>query len=354
MNARLRQLLNDPRKFLLATSALAYVLLLIIIALLIMLMRDPVTRTADSSNDLSGGKAEVDQSLSGKTEKLFGKTVSLRNLKGLTLRIHQIETCSASGVSAYVGVSTDEGVVNTKFKKADVKVYVDGKEVTDFDFSPVNTNTSPISNVLVIDHSGSMTTNGALNNAKAAATQYIQKLKASDQAALVQFDDRVETLVAMTQDKAAVVSSIATIQPRGDTAIYDALDQAIGLISGCGRKAVTILTDGDDTASKTQSQTSVIDRANKANLPIFSVGVKGLDFNPTSIKNISAATGGQYLEANTPAEIGELYDRINGQLSGQFVANLRLKTSKTGAVHTLKIISTVEGSPTSSERSFIY
>lgn len=307
-------------------------------------------QTEQDEKGSGGGKSQ--SNLQGSTSKLTGSTTSTRNLKGLTLRINQIETCNPTVVSAYIAVSSDAGVVNKNFKKADVSVYVDGKQMKTFDFNEVDGEKTPLTNMLVIDHSGSM--KGApIENAKSAATQYVQKLRTGDQVGLVQFDDRVDLLEAITNDKARVVAAIGTIQPRGDTAVYDALNSAVAQVPNCGRKAVTILTDGDDTASKSNSQ-SVITAANTANLPVFSVGIKGEGFNPATIKQISEATGGQYLEANTPTEIANLYTNIDGQLTGQFVANLKLSIPKDGSSHTLKIVSNVEGSPTSSERSFIY
>lgn len=346
-----RKFLDSPRNLIIIAAIAGTVLLGGIVATTIAIMqgakRDDTTQKGKSDE---GDKSQ--SNLGGSTSKLSGSTTSTRNLRGLTLRINQIETCNPSVVSAYIAVSSDAGVVNKNFKKADVSVYVDGKQLKEFDFSEVDGEKTPLTNVLVIDHSGSM--KGApMENAKSAASQYVQKLRTGDQVGLVQFDDRVDVLSGITNNKSGVIAAIGAIQPRGDTAVYDALNAGIAQVPDCGRKAVTILTDGDDTASKSNSQ-FVISAANTANLPVFSVGIKGEGFNPSIIKQISEATGGQYLEANTPTEIANLYTNIDGQLTGQFVANLKLSIPKDGSTHTLKIVSNVEGSPTSSERSFIY
>lgn len=357
---KIRLFFSDQRRVIIAAAIAAGVLMLAIAILIIALVggASPDNRNDNSSNNGSQSDA-ADPDTAGRNfndgavSGLSGKVTSLRNLKGLTIRINQIETCNPKVVSAYVAVSTDAGVVNTNFSKKDVKIYLDGKELSQFEFNPVDANKTPISNMLVIDHSGSMS-GAPMENAKSAASSYIQKLRPADQVGVIQFDDRVEQLIGITSDKAAAAGVISGIQPRGDTAIYDALYQGIDAVPDCGRKAVTVLTDGDDTASKTQNPTSVITRANKENLPVFSVGIKGEGFNPSTIRSISEATGGQYLEANTPAEISQLYANIDGQLTGQFVANLSLSIPKDGKEHVLKIVSNVEGSPTSSERRFVY
>lgn len=327
-------------------ASIAGVSILFAIGLVIgLLLRDstPVTTNNQGVGTLSDGNVS----------DLYGGTSSHRNLKGLTLRINQIETCNPGVVSAYVAVSSDAGVVNKNFNKEDVEVYLDSKQLPSFDFNPVDTSKTPLTNVLVIDHSGSMQ-GAAIDNAKSAASGYVKKLKTGDQVGVVQFDDRVDVLQNITTNKTRATTVIDGIRPRGDTALFDGLDKGISITPNCGRKAVTVLTDGNDTASTNNTTDSVISAANKANLPIFSVGIKGEGFDPAAIKQISENTGGQYLEANTPSQISRLYTNIDGQLTGQFVANLRLNIKRDGSTHTLKIVSTVEGSTTYSERSFVY
>ncbi|MCA9339774.1 MAG: VWA domain-containing protein [Candidatus Saccharibacteria bacterium] len=289
----------------------------------------------------------------GTVSTLSGGTSSYRNLKGLTIRVNQIDTCHPTQISAYVSVSSEQGDVNKNFGKNDVSVYLDGQKVANFDFSSTASKKLPLANMLVIDHSGSMQ-GAAMESAKGAAASYIDKLGDNDQVGLIQFDTSVETLAAMTTDKTSVKAKIGQIAARGDTAIYDALAESIGAVPNCGRKQITVLSDGGDTASKSSNEQAVIAAANKSNMPIFAVGIQGSTFDPTSIRAIADQTGGQYLEANNPAEIASIYDKIDGQLKGQFVANFTTGLKKDGMTHTLKIISNVEGSETGSERHFIY
>ena len=290
---------------------------------------------------------------SGTVSQLTGGVASYRNLKGLTLRINQIDTCDASTVTAYISVSSEAGVVNKNFDKNDVSVYLDGKKISNFEFNPVDTKRSPLSNMLLVDHSGSMDAT-SMQSAKDAGKQYVNRLQSGDRAGLIQFDHIVEQLVPLTTDKAQVSTALDAITPRGDTAIFDALGLGIASAPDCGRKTVTVLTDGQDTASKTQTLASSIEAASKKNMPIFAVGIKSPNFDPSAIREIAEKSGGQYLEADTPAKIASLYDNIDGQLDGQFVANFRVSLKKSNSKHTIKIISNIEGSDTGSERVFYY
>lgn len=323
-------------------STISMVLVCLIVFLAVLLLRPN-----DSSSD--GTTANFN---AGTTSSLSGGTYSYENLKGLTLRINQIETCNSSVVSAFVSVSAASGDVNKSFKKKDISVYVDGKKLTDFDFDPVNTTQLLLTTMLVVDKSGSMA-GDAISYAKSAANNYIGKLKTNDQVGVIAFNQSVQLLNAVSSDKTAAKTSVDGITAEGDTAIYDALERAITEMPNCGRKAIIVLSDGDDRVSSATVHT-VTNKATQANLPIFAVGMKGQGFDPSSITSIANATGGQYLEANTPTEIAGLYSKIDGQLTGQFVANMQLSIPKDGTTHTLKIISSSGGSETGSERTFVY
>lgn len=326
-----------------------------VLVLLIAIIAVAVMALSGSSNNSSSNKQTTSNGgsfSSGTVSDLSGGAFSYRNLKGLTLRINQIETCNPKVITAYVSVSTDKGKVNTNFGKQDVSVYLDGNKIQNFEFKSVDTTKSPLSNMILIDRSGSMDAE-SMANAKKAAKQYVGNLNTGDQTGLIKFDHIVETAVPMTTDKSKMASAIDGISPRGDTAIFDAIAKGIDSVPDCGRKAVTVLTDGEDTASKA-SKKSVIQKASNENLPIFAVGIKSPNFDPSAIRSIAEKSGGQYLEANTPSEIASLYDNINSQLTGQFVANFRVPLDKNGSKHTLKIISNVEGSETGSERVFVF
>jgi VWFA-related protein len=341
---------SKPKNVIISAATLGVVLLIGIGIVLAILLGGSDRQSNRSTNTDKNSGSDFS---SGNVSGLSGSTSSYRNLKGLTVRINQIETCNPKAISAYVAVSTEAGVVNKNFDKKDVELYLDGKKMTNFEFDPVSEKKTPLTNVLVIDHSGSM--QGApMDNAKSAAASYVSKLGAADQVGVIQFDNQIDVLQAPTTDKVAAANVISTIQPRGDTSIYDAVVKGVETVPDCGRKALTVLTDGEDTTSVNATESSAIDRANEANLPVFSVGIKGPRFVPNSIQKISESTGAQYLEANTPQDISSIYDKINGQLTGQFVANLKLSIPKDGKKHTLKIVSNVEGSPTSSERTFVY
>jgi len=339
---------SDNKKLLLIglASLLSVILVAGIVFVAMLILRDEPGTVKDEQ--VTGSSFD-----SGTISSLSGGVSSYRNLKGLTLRINQIDTCDPTAVTAYISVSSEAGIVNKNFSKDDVTVYLDGKKITNFAFNPVDQKRSPLSNMLLVDHSGSMDA-ASMQSAKDAGKQYVSKLQAGDKVGLIQFDNVVEQLVPLTTDKAQVVGALDSITPRGDTAIFDAIGAGIASVPDCGRKTSTVLTDGADTASTTQTLASTVEAASRKNMPIFAVGIKSPNFDPSAIREIAEKSGGQYLEADTPAKVASLYDNIDGQLKGQFVANFKISLKKSDSKHTIKIISNIEGSDTGSERVFYY
>ena len=70
---------------------------------------------------------------------------------------------------------------------------------------------------------------------------------------LYRFDNAPELVEGWTRDKRRISDSLGRIQPRGSTALYDAVAEAVRMAQqGRNRKkAVVIISDGNDTSSRT-------------------------------------------------------------------------------------------------------
>lgn len=306
-------------------------------------------QTSDRSSQSNGFGG---QGITNDVRRILKSVNSTRNLTGLTLRINQIDVCQLPDLTAYVAVTSESGDIS-QLNAGDVKVFLDGKQIINPQFSKINTKSQPLSATLVLDRSGSM--RGApIDQAKAAAQQFVDKAAANDKLALVQFDQQVNVLQSLTEDRVAVKNGIAQISVRGDTALYDALAQGVQETSGCSRRAVVLLSDGGDTASKDSSLDNAINQANVAGLPVFVVGLQGETYDAATLRAIADRTGGQLFETADPAALADLYAKVDAQLKGQYFIGLKLNIPKDGKEHRLKIESNVQGSLTSSERSFIY
>ena len=128
--------------------------------------------------------------------------------------------------------------------------------------------------LLLVDVSGSMNGQLKTTSARMAARQILAALAPDDQVALAGFDSEYWGIVSWTTDKRKVEEGFTELKPFGSTALQDALDQAAGDLAshGEGRRAVVVITDGVDTASK-ETPDAVIARSQALDVPIYTVTV---------------------------------------------------------------------------------
>jgi Ca-activated chloride channel family protein len=137
--------------------------------------------------------------------------------------------------------------------------------------------------LLVIDTSGSMQ-GDKIDQAKAAANAFLDKMPAQNRVGLVTFDSQprvldfntnalvyldenskssVEPLVSFEGGQTQVRSQINALEANGDTSLFDAVQQSIDLLKQSGEgeddriQAIVVLSDGQDTSSMTSLQSVV-------------------------------------------------------------------------------------------------
>jgi Ca-activated chloride channel family protein len=134
--------------------------------------------------------------------------------------------------------------------KDDFRVYDDEhlQPVTHF-----NSERVPVSLGIVLDTSGSMDGDKIVSARQALDRFLYQLTDPNDEVFLYRFDNSPELVEGWTRDKRRISESLGRIQPRGSTALYDAVVDAVRLAQqGHNRKkAVVILSDGNDTSSRT-------------------------------------------------------------------------------------------------------
>ena len=111
----------------------------------------------------------------------------------------------------------------------------------------------PVSIGIVLDTSGSMD-GEKIVAARDALNRFLSELlDADDEVFLFRFDNAPQLLQGWTKDKRLVSDTVQRIQPRGGTALYDAVAEAVQMAQqGHNRKkAVLIISDGNDTSSRT-------------------------------------------------------------------------------------------------------
>lgn len=150
-------------------------------------------------------------------------------------------------VTVPVSVMDRNGKYVPNLQQKDFRVYEDGIEQEIAYFVPVET---PFTVALLLDTSGS--TFLRLEDIQAAAIAFVNQLRTVDQVLIISFDSGIHKLADTTNDREKLYKAIRRTRTGTSTRLYDAVNWVINkhLRFIPGRKAIILLTDGVDTASR--------------------------------------------------------------------------------------------------------
>lgn len=141
---------------------------------------------------------------------------------------------------------------------------------------------------LLIDTSRS--TQNKLGRIRKAAETFIKQLLPNDRIMVVGFDDKVRFVCDFTSDHAELKRAVKSLKSNYSTSLYDAIHLTINekMNKIQGRKAVVVLTDGVDTASKQATYESAIELAASAGIITYTVQYETRnDGSPATMPGIS-------------------------------------------------------------------
>jgi VWFA-related protein len=240
----------------------------------------------------------------------------LKLLKGESRFMSKVEV---DLVELPVSVYDTEGRLVKDLPKEDFTVTEDGvrQELTSFEFAE----SLPLSLGILIDGSGSM--KDAMPIVHQAATEFVQKLvsKEKDQGFVIEFRERPALLATMTHRATDLERAIAETHADGATALYDAVVMSLYQFRATpGRKAVVVLTDGDDNHSWTDYAT-LRRYARSAGVPIYFIGLN-ISFLERGIKGrmaeLAADTGAEAFFISRAAALPDVYRKIETELRSQY------------------------------------
>ncbi len=181
----------------------------------------------------------------------------------------------------------------------------------------------PLALGLLIDTSLSMDT--IMEDTKTAARAFLTQLVTPrDKAFVVAFDTQPRLVTAMTGDLGRLFRALGSLSPDGYTALYDALVfAALQFEAEIGRRALVLLTDGDDYRSRFEAREAVR-QARAGGMPVYMISLAGLDWlrpaiRKTELEAIAKQTGGRVFYVNRREEISTAYSRIGRELRSQYV-----------------------------------
>lgn len=228
-----------------------------------------------------------------------------------------------------VAVTDAAGVPIGNLVEKSFRVLEDGKlqKITNFDFAA----NLPIAVGLLIDHSGSM--KSRMEATRTAATQFLRRIiKPRDRAFVAGFAFDAARIAPFVSDTGVLEEQVKSIpDASGGTSLYDAIVTGLYRFRPLqGRKALIILTDGEDTTSRT-AYDDMLAYARAARVPLYFIGVGlGLtDFVGTNkMKALAAETGGVAYFIKDVKRLDETYAQLEKDLRSQYLIAYNTATTK--------------------------
>ena len=188
----------------------------------------------------------------------------------------------------------------------------------------------PLSLAIAVDTSGSMIED--FPQVRTAVAGFVDELlEEGDQAVLIRFSWDAKVEVAWTDNVRALAGNLDRVTPEGGTSLNDAVVRSLEQFRGRrGRQAVVLLTDGEDTTSRTDWE--IAKRfAHTMRVPIFPIGmgIGKLDFGSRRIlKTLAVETGGEIFFPKKVEELPAVYARIAALLRSQYLLWYRSPSDK--------------------------
>jgi hypothetical protein len=147
-------------------------------------------------------------------------------------------------------------------------------------------------------------------------------MEPGDRAALFAFGDQVDNLEHLTGSQDRLKKAVMTIQPRGHTALFDAIARGVESVRGVpGRKAVVVLTDGIANRGALGID-QAIESASKAFVSVSVIGL-GKDVRTSRLERIAHETGGSYFFSPVAKGLSEIYETISSRIRNEYVITYR-------------------------------
>jgi Ca-activated chloride channel family protein len=205
-----------------------------------------------------------------------------------------------------------------------------------------------VSVAVLFDVSGSM--EGHMPNAREAARHVLSWLDTRDEAAIFTFDTQLDQRTPFTVGLRTLPDIISSVVPFGATSLHDAIAltaKRAGEREG-RRRAVVVLTDGADNASRLRPSEVAI-AASEIDVPVYIFGIVPSIDNPTEetalapeksalagpLPELASATGGHTFVASTPSQRSIAARQIIEELRHQYL--IAFESSGTPGWHQLVV-----------------
>jgi len=196
----------------------------------------------------------------------------------------------------------------------------------DQDITYFSDSDSPVSVGILFDVSGSMS-GEKIQKARKALERFVATSHPSDEYFLIAFNNRAQLLLDRTRDGDAVLQKLTLVEPKRNTALYDAVYLGVDRVSRGShqKRALLIISDGQDNASR-YNFGEVRRIMKESDIVTYAVGIlDSHDFGnqlgmqgQAFLDELTSVTGGKSFYPTTDVELDEIFERIALELRHQY------------------------------------
>lgn len=230
-------------------------------------------------------------------------------------------------VEVYVAVSDRQGHAVPGLVQADFRVSEEGvaQEIASF----AVTDDLPVTVGLALDSSASMFVK--LPVVGRAAGQFVERfLRPRDRAFVIGFGGTPRLAHATTPDGAALVEAIRSLEPDGQTAIWEGIVYSLVQLQGAsGQKALIVYTDGADE-DETFSYETALRFARRVGVPVYVILANneiartegralGVRRFVSRVRRLAESVGGRVYLSPYDEDLAKIYGEIGRDLRSQYL-----------------------------------
>lgn len=188
---------------------------------------------------------------------------------------------------------------------------------------------TPVSVGIILDSSGSM--KDKMERVREAVHQFCETANPQDEFFMITFADEPRLVSDFTSVPEEIEKELLFTQPRGRTALLDAVYMALGKMHEAkyGKKALLIISDGGDNHSR-YSEREVKAAVKESDVMIYAVGTfdryvptEEERLGPYLLSSIAEPTGGRAFTLQNPNDLPAVAHRIGTELRTQYVIGYR-------------------------------
>src|SRR5262245_61376448 len=266
----------------------------------------------------------------------------------VTLKSQDTLKVSVDLVNVQFSVTDRRGRFIPNLKAEDFVLEEDGKRQEILHFA--RENELPLTIGMLIDTSPSV--RPVFDEEKQTAISFLESiLKQNDLAMVIGFDRSVTLVQDYTDRPRLLRTAIESLEIGGGTSVYDAIYLACKEKLGqeAGRKTVILISDGEDTTSKTKFFEALV-AAHQSDTVIYSIsnsprgffargGSTGGGGDPGTLRKFSEETGGATFFVDRGNSFQKIFDQIAQELRSQYsLGYSSTNQNKDGKFRQIKIV----------------